>query len=78
MINLYQVYRKYPLTDQNVIGAFLVKSHAEQFARECQQLCKNGVVTIQESHVSTYGMTEETRRELIQAVNSVLKEGETE
>ena len=72
MINLYIVYRKYAMTDQTVIGSFLVKSHAEQFARECRQLCNNGNVTIKESHISTYCMAEEKRRELIEAVNSIV------
>ena len=72
MINLYIVYRKYPMADKTVIGSFLIKSHAEQFARECRQLCKNGIVTIKESHISTYCMAEETRRELFQAVNAIV------
>ena len=72
MINLYIVHRKYPGTDESVIGAFLVENHARQFAAECLRLSKSAQVWVAESCISTYGMSGETRQNLIEAVNSTL------
>lgn len=77
MLNLYLVYRAYTRDDDSVIGAFLVKSHAEQFVRECERIGKHSRIRMVETHVSTYGMSEETRRELFAAINPILNRKES-
>lgn len=73
MIDLYLVYRKYnDISGDSVIGVFLVESHARQFALECERLNKSARIRVEKSHVSTYGMAEENRRQLFQAVNPIV------
>lgn len=73
MIKLFLVYRKYTGTSDSVIGAFLVETHARQFAKECEHLNKFAGIRVEETCLSTYGMCEETRRELIQSVNPIVR-----
>lgn len=73
MINLYHVKRIWP-HHESIVGSFLIKRHARQFMRECQNLSANNGAKfeLQESHISTYGMAEESRREIVQSLNIFL------
>lgn len=74
MINLYLVYRQYHGSADSVIGSFLVERHAKAFMAECAKLSGATARLRMESTVlCTYGMTEETRRELFQAVNPIVR-----
>lgn len=73
MIPLHLVYRKYTGTSDSVIGAFLVESHARQFMAECAILSKFAELRIESTVICTYGMAEETRRELFGAVNPIVR-----
>lgn len=73
MIALHMVYRQFPANPAYVIGAFLTENHALQFMRECETLNKSHAkIWIENSHICTYGMAEETRRELIAAIAPIL------
>ncbi len=75
MIYLYLVYRKYGGSDESMIGAFLIKRHAESFMAECARLSASSgaKLRIEESCIRTYGMAEETRRHLIDAIAPILE-----
>lgn len=76
MINAWLVWRKFANLHDSVIGVFLVESDARQFAAECVRLNRSAGIRVESSHISTYGMCEENRRELIEAINPIIRKCE--
>ncbi len=73
MLNLYHVWRSWPGCE-SIVASFLIKSHAKQFLYDAENLNSNNGARfrIEDSRISTYGMAEETRREVVQALNVIL------
>ena len=72
MLKLYTVHRAYGAGVGSQIAICPTREVADRFKRECERLNSSTRLWVEETYLTTYGMPEETRRELFAAVNPIL------